>query len=166
MQRIGEEIYGFRNDIATACLLIIVAFAGSIAWARRALVLATVEGSSMEPSLRTGDRVLVRRRGLTAVRRGDLVVLMPPPERLIRLQPGNRWNIKRVVALPGDPVPAAVTCIEGVHRVPRDALVVYGDSPTSVDSRHRGFFTADRLLGVVVRKLPARSSLSPGDGGS
>jgi len=164
MRRIGEDTQGFCDGVAIAGLIVVAALAGSVAWARQMLVLATVEGSSMEPSLRTGDRVLIRRRGLAAVRRGDLVVLMPPPEQVIREQPANRWNIKRVVALPGDPVPAAVAHLEGVRRVPRDALVVYGDSPTSADSRHRGFFAADRLLGVVVKKLPARNSSCPVNG--
>ncbi|MCG5221012.1 signal peptidase I [Streptosporangium sp. KLBMP 9127] len=149
------RIRGHRVLVAGA--LAAAGLAAGIVWARRTLVLATVEGSSMEPTLRAGDRVLVRKRGLADVRHGDLVVLMPPPEQVIRRRPAPRWNIKRVVALPGDPVPAAVAHIEGVSRVPHDALVVYGDSPASADSRQRGFFASDRLLGVVVRQLPART---------
>jgi signal peptidase I len=154
----------YGHAVVVANLLVIAGLATGIVWARRTLVLATVEGSSMEPTLRTGDRVLVRRRRLVDVRHGDLVVLMPPPEQVIRLQPARRWNVKRVVALPGDPVPSLVAHIEGVSRVPRDALVVYGDSPTSADSRQRGFFSADRLLGVVVRKVTVRNSPASGDG--
>lgn len=152
-----------RDGVVVAGLFVIAGFAVGILWARRALVVATVVGSSMEPTFRSGDRVLVHRRKLSNVRRGDVVVLMPPPEEVIRLPSASRWNIKRVVALPGDPVPDAVARIVGVSLVPRGALVVYGDNPTSADSRQRGFFTAERLLGVVVKTMPALNSSTSGD---
>ena len=127
-------------------------------WARHRLVLVTVMGSSMEPTLFSGDRVLVHRRGLAGVRRGQLVVLEPPlPDGVHLVDPASRvrhrWNIKRVVALPGDPVPAEVTHVEGAERVPQGALVVFGDSAMSADSRQRGFYLAADLLGVVVRRI-------------
>ncbi|MBE1587184.1 S26 family signal peptidase [Nonomuraea angiospora] len=37
--------------------------------------------------------------------------------------------------------------------MPAGSLVVYGDNPHSVDSRQRGFFAGDRLLGVALRRL-------------
>ena len=82
--------------------------------ARRRLVLVTVSGASMSPTLRDGDRVLVRRRRLPAVHRGDIVVLEPPHDPRVdyatrsRRLGGRPWNIKRVAALPGDPIPAGV----------------------------------------------------------
>jgi signal peptidase I len=142
----------------------VVALAGGLAlWMRRRLVLVTVRGSSMEPTLFPGDRVLVHRRGLARVRRGQVVVLEPP-------LPGGRhrtgtaaasldhrlWNIKRVVALPGDPIPAGVPNVGNAERVPPDALVVLGDSASSTDSRQRGFYFATDLLGVVVRQVSTR----------
>jgi signal peptidase I len=145
------------------CGLVVAVVAGVALWARRRLVVVTVEGSSMEPGLSAGDRVLVHRRRLARVRRGDIVVLEPPsPDSVVRIRAassvsGNHlWNIKRVVALPGDAVPVAVRNVGDVRRVPPDALVVFGDSTTSTDSRQRGFYFAADLLGVVVRRMSAR----------
>lgn len=144
--------------ILTAGVGAVALIVGMGLWARRRLVLVTVTGSSMEPTLSSGDRVLVHRRGLARVRRGQLVVLEPPL--LDGLQVVNsasrdrhRWNIKRVIALPGDPVPSDVTNVGGAERVPQGALVVFGDSAASMDSRQRGFYLAADLLGVVVRQI-------------
>ncbi|MBN6057484.1 hypothetical protein JYK22_36510, partial [Nonomuraea sp. RK-328] len=138
-----------------------VAVAG-VLLARRRYVVVTVEGVSMAPTLDDGDRILVRRRSLDQVSRGDVVVLEPTPDPTGVILPGppgpdgRRWNIKRAVALPGDPVPPDVP-VEGVDRVPAGALVVYGDNERSFDSRQRGFFHADRLLGVALRRLGGSS---------
>ncbi|MFG6198145.1 signal peptidase I [Nonomuraea sp. JJY05] len=128
---------------------VLAAAAGALV-ARRRYVVVTVEGMSMAPTLHDGDRVLVRRRRIGEVARGDVVVLEPPSEPRVDVD-GTRWNIKRAVALPGDPVPPDVD--DAGERVPAGALVVYGDNPHSVDSRQRGFFPADRLLGVALRRL-------------
>ncbi|WP_412543952.1 signal peptidase I [Longispora sp. K20-0274] len=122
-------------------------------WARRRVVVVRVEGFSMAPTLRPGDRVVVRRRPVGRVRRGDVVVLEPPEPARSLGPDGPSWNIKRVVALPGDAVPARVYGGEAHPAVPAGHLVVFGDNPDSVDSRHYGFFPADRLLGVAVRLL-------------
>ncbi|MDP4501365.1 S26 family signal peptidase [Nonomuraea turcica] len=104
-----------------------------------------------------GDRVLVRRRQIDQVSRGDVVVLEPPLGPAGRILPGppradgRHWNIKRAAALPGAPVPQGIDA-DG-DRVPAGALVVYGDNSDSVDSRQRGFFEAARLLGVALRRL-------------
>lgn len=132
---------------------VLAAVAGAL-WARRRYVLVTVEGTSMAPTLSDGDRVLVRRRRVDQVTTGDVVVLEPPLTPAGFGPPGRdgrQWNIKRAVALPGDPVPPGIG--DGVDRVPAGALVVLGDNIDSVDSRQRGFFDADRLLGVALRRL-------------
>jgi signal peptidase I len=146
--------------VVGAVLLVVAVVAGAVLWARRRLVLVTVDGSSMEPALYPGDRVLVHRRGLARVRRGDIVVLEPPvPPGVMRVAvapralDSRRWNIKRAAALPGDPVPPAAHNAADVQRVPPGALVVFGDNATSIDSRQRGFFSANDLLGVVVRRV-------------
>ncbi|GAA0913903.1 signal peptidase I [Nonomuraea longicatena] len=124
---------------------------------RRRYVVITVEGSSMVPTLRDGDRVLVRRRRIDELSRGDVVVLEPPHDPTGRYlsaptgPDGHLWNIKRAVALPGDPVPPEVG--EAADRVPDGALVVFGDNSSSIDSRQRGFYSGDRLLGVALRRL-------------
>ncbi|GGK99313.1 hypothetical protein Ppa06_67680 [Planomonospora parontospora subsp. parontospora] len=133
--------------------LALAAMAG-VLWARSRYVVVTVQGTSMVPTLSDGDRVLVRRLRIDRVSAGDVVVLEPPltsAELGPRDPDGPRWNIKRAVALPGDPVPPGIGA--GAARVPAGALVVLGDNADSVDSRQRGFFDADRLLGVALRRL-------------
>ncbi|MEV0198594.1 S26 family signal peptidase [Nonomuraea sp. NPDC050691] len=136
-----------------------VAVATGVLLARRRYVVVTVVGISMAPTLGDGERVLVRRRRLEQVSKGDVVVLEPTPDPTGRIPPGptgpdgRRWNIKRVIALPGDLVPPGVPVEGDVERVPAGALVVYGDNERSFDSRQRGFFHADRLLGVVLRRV-------------
>ena len=81
--------------------------------ARRRFVVVTVAGVSMEPTLRPGDRVLVRRRGSDSLRIGAIVVFREPDDNL----PGapapraasQRWVIKRIAALPGHSRPRAAS---------------------------------------------------------
>ena len=106
----------------------------------------------MLPTYRPGDRVLVRRAGLAAVRPGDVVVVREPQD---DRPPATGWMIKRVAAVPGDPhpvrnLPAGVP----VHDVPAGVFAVRGDNAdASYDSRHFGFLSAGDLLGVVKRRI-------------
>jgi signal peptidase I len=126
--------------------------------ARRRFVVVTVAGASMEPTLRPGDRVLVRRDGSDPLRVGAIVVfrepdgdkwLGVPAPRTAR----QRWVIKRIAALPGGAVPDSVRTAVGTDVVPPGMLVVLGDGVRSGDSRQWGFIPADQALGPVVRKL-------------
>lgn len=131
-------------------------------WLRRTFLVATVSGSSMLPTYADGVRLLVRRVPLTAIRRGDVVVLVddelpPSPTRPIggRRQPPGELIIKRAAAVPGDPVPAGIPVSDAA--VPAARLVVLGDNPeASYDSRKAGYYTAAQLIGVVVRPMTAR----------
>ncbi|WP_405087544.1 S26 family signal peptidase [Microbispora sp. NBC_01389] len=132
---------------------------------RRAFVVVTVRGISMLPTLQDGDRVLVRRRGVTAVRPDDLVVFTDvidePPV------PVPAWAeeddgpltvlvVKRAIAVPGDPVPETRVPVlaGGTASVPTGRLVVLGDNPAvSRDSRLYGYVAEERLLGVVIRRM-------------
>jgi signal peptidase I len=114
---------------------------------RRRLVVVTVRGASMLPSLRDGDRVLVRRCGPARLRRDAIVVAAQPRA------PVTVWTIKRVVALPGDAVPADVRVAAGATSVPAGAVVVKGDSAVSVDSRQLGFYSTADVMGVVLLRL-------------
>lgn len=110
---------------------------------RGRLFVVTVVGISMQPTYQPGDRLLVRRCALDEVPRGTAVVLTfdDPP-----------FLVKRVVALPGDRVPAGIPVPDRV--VPPGHLVVLGDNGAhSSDSRMRGYVPADELVGTVVRKL-------------
>jgi len=127
------------------------------AWFGRRFVVATVRGLSMVPTFRHGDRVLARRRGAISV--GDVVVVEPPAAG------GSKLLIKRVFAVPGDPVPGELfpALMDVAERVvPPGRLVLLGDNePLSDDSRRLGYFEVDRVLGVVLRKLPGRADLPP-----
>ncbi|WP_219602030.1 S26 family signal peptidase [Nonomuraea indica] len=133
---------------------------------RRRYVVVTVHGESMLPTYRPGERLVVRRTAARAPRAGQVVVLAeaghPPP--------GGHgtpsWIVKRVAAAPGDPIPRdtvpALRDEPGTH-VPAGRLVVLGDNPDrSHDSRHSGYATTDRLLGVVRRKVEGRRPSGPG----
>ena len=128
--------------------------AAAVLAARRLLMVTTVDGTSMEPTLRSGDRVLIRRTHRP--RRGQ-VVLMRFPDRPGR-PPDPQLLLKRVVAVDGDHVPGdwarPDTRAIGGATVPAGHAVVLGDNrPTSWDSRHFGFVPRDRVLGVMVRPL-------------
>ncbi|WP_163507143.1 signal peptidase I [Fodinicola acaciae] len=144
-----------RTWVAVAAVGVLAGAAGAALWARRQLVLVTVEGTSMTPTLRHGDRVLVRRRGPERVRHGDIVVLEPPVT-LTSPDDKTRWNVKRVVAMPGDPVTPGDVPAGGPDVVPPGKLVVRGDGQVSSDSRTWGFYAADALLGVVIRQVGQR----------
>jgi signal peptidase I len=137
-----------------------------LALLRRRLVVVTVLGASMRPTYADGDRVVVRRVVLSAIRPGQVVVIEQPDGTagwcgppLGRPLAGRSWMIKRAVAVPGDPVPrerAAALAERPEACVPADQLVVLGDNPGgSYDSRVIGYIPGDRVLGVVVRQLTA-----------
>ncbi|MBG0816724.1 S26 family signal peptidase [Planomonospora sp. ID82291] len=147
--------------LPVVCAALGVPLAGTLLWVRRRLVVVTVEGPSMEPALRDGDRVLVRRVPLPRVRAGQVMVARRPPPVGSGDAPGG-WLIKRVVAVPGEPVPPEVRPAVGEAgdhdvRVPAGCLVVLGDNRArSADSRHWGYVTGEHLLGVVHRAMSAR----------
>ncbi len=141
-----------------AVAVVVLAF---LLWFRSWLVVVDVDGSSMEPTFHTGDRVLVRRTSLARVGRGDVVVVeRPDGPGVWRRSPAGRrvagqpWMIKRAAALPGQPVPAEVIGVVTETTVPEGHLVLLGDNiASSYDSRSCGFFPSTRLLGVVVRRM-------------
>ncbi|MFC6063984.1 S26 family signal peptidase [Streptomyces ochraceiscleroticus] len=82
-----------------------------------------------------------------------------PPEAGAGTLRRRDWMIKRVAAIPGDPVPrdrvAALTEVPG-DQVPPNELVLLGDNQdVSFDSRCVGYFPAERVLGTMVRPLPS-----------
>ncbi|MGV9212715.1 S26 family signal peptidase [Micromonospora sp. RB23] len=133
-------------------------------WARRHLLLVAVVGRSMEPTLRSGDRVLARRVPLARIRPGDVVVVVAPAEmtagRPTRPDAAGTPGllIKRAYAVPGDPVPVdRVPLLRrgGEQVVPPGRLVVLGDNPSqSYDSRECGYISEPDVLGVTVRPRP------------
>ncbi|WP_414171053.1 S26 family signal peptidase [Streptomyces diastatochromogenes] len=66
----------------------------------------------------------------------------------------QNWMIKRVLAVPGDPVPVEKVPILSSFpgdRVPAGKIVVLGDNfAASFDSRQVGYFPLGRVLGIAV----------------
>jgi signal peptidase I len=117
-------------------VLALTAVAAWTVWRRPFRVV--VEGESMTPTLRPGDQLLcVRRR---RVRRGDVVLVRPATH--------GFEMVKRVTALPGDPV--------GERVLGADEYLVEGDDPTrSTDGRAFGPVARGDIAGVVLlRYLP------------
>ncbi|WP_223166757.1 S26 family signal peptidase [Nonomuraea sp. SYSU D8015] len=144
---------GTRVRVVVAPALLGAAAAAAVAWLRRRYVLVSVYGPSMEPAYRSGDRVWVRRVPVQRVHPGDVVVVrLDYPDDWDRAEK-EPWSIKRVTAVPGDPVPpAGVPAWSPEATVPVGHLVVRGDNADhSYDSRHCGYVPGERLLGVVVR---------------
>lgn len=135
----------------TALLATLLGVAAVVVWLRRRLVTVTVTGDSMLPTLAPGDRVLVRRTRVNRLARNDLVVFAKP------LTAERTWLIKRVIAVPGDPVPRRDVpsfWSDTIARIPARHFVVLGDNASdSYDSRSFGYLHADSLLGVVVGTL-------------
>jgi len=135
---------------------------------RRRWAVVTVDGSSMEPTFRHGDRVAVRRTLRSGVSSGDVVVIeqshhsathpsathhsatrRDEPRRGLH---GRQFVIKRVAAVAGEPVPDGVPVPDAL--VPEGKLVLIGDNArASFDSRMVGYFSAEQLLGAVVRRM-------------
>lgn len=130
---------------------------------RQRAAVVTVDGDSMWPTLGPGDRVMVRRVRAGQVRPGQVVVLEQPGDDGEWSSPRRgpigrrRWVIKRVAAVPGNPRPEAwlpATPEPTEAQVPTGKLVLLGDNPDrSNDSRQMGYFPAEQLLGVVVRRI-------------
>jgi signal peptidase I len=121
-----------------------------------------VRGASMRPTLEDGDRIFVECLSphFGALRRGDVVVLVPPGA------DGERY-VKRIVGMPGDVVAVSDGQIRvngevfarGVLTaplsdrtvVPEDAYFVVGDNVNhSFDSRVFGTVPRARVIGRVV----------------
>jgi signal peptidase I len=148
-------------------LLVLTALLAALVTLLNVVVSVTsIDGQSMEPTLRQGDRILVT-RGYDRPTVGDVVSFMAVERngQPIRL-------IKRVVALPGDTVEvigdsawvngrlsdAAPTASVGTESyrigpmtVPDGTVYVLGDNrPVSLDSRWIGFVPLATIDGKAV----------------
>ncbi|MER6583792.1 S26 family signal peptidase [Nonomuraea sp. NPDC001023] len=114
--------------------------AAGLAWLRGRYLAVTVEGVSMVPTLRPGQRLLARRgAGVT----GDIVVV----------RGGRGLMVKRLAACEGERLPAVL----GGGLVPVGRVAVLGDNPgRSADSRQFGLLPASAVV-AVVRSAPVRT---------
>lgn len=124
---------------------------------RHRFVVIRVSGRSMLSALRPGDRLLVRRDVITRLAVGMIVVARAQQATRPDGAPLDRhWVIKRVAALPGDPVPGSVRAAAGgISVVPDGQLVLLSDNPAGNDSRRWGLVPASDLIGFVVARLRA-----------
>lgn len=136
--------------VVPATAMVVVALVTWVVVLRGRLLVVTVRGVSMEPTYRSGDRLLVRRLRLNQVRTGQVVVVRVPgagPD-----DPTDGRMVKRAVAVPGDPVPPDIPVPEPI--VPEGRLLILGDNlARSNDSRRLGYLPADALIGVVLRPI-------------
>lgn len=136
--------------------------------------VSVVKGTSMEPCLHDGDRLVVDRvsYSLADVERGDVVILRYPRNPAVDF-------VKRVVALPGDRVAMrdGVLIVNGApaddygcipdHQmlaeltVPEGQFYVLGDNrPVSCDSREFGLLDESLLKGRVRARFWPLASLA------
>ncbi|MEV4282248.1 S26 family signal peptidase [Actinoplanes xinjiangensis] len=145
-----------NRAVAGGALAAVAAIAGAVLAARRRLLVVEVAGDSMNPAYHDGDRLLVRRTRHPG--RGR-VVIAHHQEGGPRTGPvaahQTSWLVKRLVALPGDPVPDTVRPAVGTaaSRVPPGMTVLLGDHPGSADSRSWGFIPLADIAGVVVTRI-------------
>jgi signal peptidase I len=139
--------------LTVAAVLAAAAAAAALVWSR--LLVVTVRGGSMRPTLEIGDRVVVLRRPGRLSRRRDLVVVRSPAT--ARDHDTRQLRLKRLVGRPGDRVPEAIRAALGwdaTTRVPDGQILLLGDHPHSEDSKQWGFVPVDLVVGFVWRRLP------------
>jgi len=127
-----------------------------------------VDGSSMEPSLEDGQRLIVVKATyhFTDPERGDIVIIRPPPA------PHKMW-VKRIIGLPGDTIEVKnkTVFVNGVSleepyikerprypmapfKVPEDNYFVLGDNRNdSTDSHYGWTVSRDKIIGQVWLRI-------------
>lgn len=120
----------------------------------RMLLMVTVVGDSMVPTLHRGDRVLAI-RGRLLLRRDRLVVFEVPQSGRVGERDGAGGRavlaIKRVTAVAGDPQPP-VRGEPSALAVPARHLFVVGDAAQSLDSLTFGSIPYTAVHAVVVSR--------------
>jgi signal peptidase I len=157
------------------CLFIFIILI--LALIRIMLVVITVENTSMLPTLKNGDRVLLLRYWPTKwLRKGHIVLVWPWKRPRSGIKPFGKTIpfIKRVVGLPGDTIVTYITELDDFHRIyeieahdgdgrriwyiPSGHFFVRGDHPIGgFDSLSWGPIPFHCLLGIVILKLPRKS---------
>ena len=151
----------FVVDVLETLILSLILFLGINAVSAR----IRVDGSSMEPTLHSGEFVVVNKLSYKLggdVSRGDVIVFHPP-------RSPDQEYIKRVVGLPGDMVAirGGTVLVNGIEldesyikappsysgewQVPGDSIFVLGDNRNnSSDSHNWGEVPLDMIIGRAV----------------
>ncbi|MFD1540567.1 S26 family signal peptidase [Nonomuraea guangzhouensis] len=142
-----------------AVLFGVVISAGvAIVVARAALVVVTVRGGSMEPTLRDGDRVIVARWRRRRIQR-DAVVVCRAPDGLVLpgMPPSTAADpallVKRVSGVAGDRQPDG-------RIVPVGHIYLLGDAGADLDSREFGPVPIVSVVGSMIGRAPGLPSSS------
>jgi signal peptidase I len=148
---------------------------------RRRFLVLHVSGNSMSPLILDGDTVRARRVLPDQIRAGDVVAIRAPVSNLERVRgaalpptptPIVQWEevtpprtrsseqivIKRVVAAPGDKIPAIPGLAGAGSVLGAGRVIVLGDNAAeSFDSRQFGPLGTDGVLGRVgIERLRVR----------
>ena len=148
--------------------------------ARAAEKIYTVAGSSMLPTLRPGQRIVVKTDNFLPLRRGDLVA--------IRLQNRENPMVKRVVAVAGDRLAingnrlwindaglepelvidprrwrSTINQLQNYNWiVPANTIFILGDNRrNSRDSRRLGLISVNQVCGQVINLKDDPKTISP-----
>jgi signal peptidase I len=165
------DVASFLAITLTAAVVLTIVITAS---ARLLLCVVVIEGSSMTPTLRSGDRVLATLwwpKGW--FRQGDLVLMHRPHD---RLGAASRLMIKRVaqvgganIVIPWDDLPqyderrrsltsgTGIDCHVEFNLAPNEVFVA-ADNPDGADSRVWGPVSDNLLVGRVVLVV-SRSSI-------
>lgn len=139
--------------MVTAIQLSIVGF---LLFVWTALRPVSIVGSSMEPDLPDGTRVLVTKAYwlFGPAEKGDEVVFHDPEEP----EGSGDWVVKRIAYVGGETVPPEMSPMVGsglelrrTYRVPKGELYLLGDNlAESIDSRSFGSIEPSEVRGKVV----------------
>ncbi|GAB6090277.1 signal peptidase I [Spirochaeta dissipatitropha] len=144
-------------------ILVIVPVAILLLFLLFAITIFEIQGKSMEPAIRNGERVWILLFGYSKPKTGDIILFERPDQPALA--------VKRVAAVERDPitrnensrlvagsdiitlVPQPVGVIQLYSRVPPGYYMVLGDNPdASLDSRHFGFVPHSSVRGKVIGK--------------
>lgn len=143
-----------RSLFGPTTIATFVAVAGAVWLARRLVLLVVVEGTSMTPTYRPGERIVARRLwSARDIRRGDVIVFKTPTTR-----GGPTLRVKRVVGVAGDASPLDTGQLKDhppsrttPRVVPIGHVSVAGDAPHSETSAELGFVPVSDIVARTYR---------------